>query len=162
MTLAIVTIDERTRAHASAARLLEWDATIRELVDPKHLVIRQDATALLVTTSQQAIVLELRGDEDAILESVTLPHDVLAERIIEYVDIVRQIAKDAGFGGVSRLEALDMAKKVTHDRAGKILERRLRPFGIDHTTARRLFTLLLSLRVDTTRLTGVHGHRRAF
>lgn len=162
VTLATVTIDDRTRAEASAARLLEWDATIRELLDPAHLVMRDDANTLSVTTSQQAIVLELRDAEGGVLETVTLPHDVLAEGIIEYVDIVRQIAKDAGFGGVARLAALDMAKKVTHDRAGKLLERRLRPFGIDHPTARRLFTLLLSLRVDTTRLTGVHGHRRAF
>ena len=57
------------------------------------------------------------------------------------------------------MEALDMAKKVTHDRAGRVLKRELRQFGLDFETARRLFTLLLSLRVDTTRLTGIHGHR---
>jgi uncharacterized protein (UPF0262 family) len=58
------------------------------------------------------------------------------------------------------MEALDMAKKVTHDRAGRVLKRELRDFGFDLETSRRLFTLLLSLRVDTTRLVGIHGHRR--
>ena len=53
-----------------------------------------------------------------------------------------------------------MAKKVTHDKAGRALKRHLRDLRMDHPTARRLFTLLVSLRVDTTRLTGVYGHRR--
>jgi len=53
-----------------------------------------------------------------------------------------------------------MAKKVTHDRAGRVLKRELRDFGFDLETSRRLFTLLLSLRVDTTRLVGIYGHRR--
>ncbi|MBW2223750.1 MAG: UPF0262 family protein [Deltaproteobacteria bacterium] len=57
------------------------------------------------------------------------------------------------------MEALDMAKKVTHDRAGRVLKRELRDVGFDLETSRRLFTLLLSLRVDTTRLVGIHGHR---
>ncbi|MBW1831057.1 MAG: UPF0262 family protein, partial [Deltaproteobacteria bacterium] len=76
--------------------------------------------------------------------------------ITEYIDIVRQIA-DAD--GVNQMEALDMAKKVTHDRAGRVLKRELRDVGFDLETSRRLFTLLLSLRVDTTRLVGIHGHR---
>jgi hypothetical protein len=52
-----------------------------------------------------------------------------------------------------------MAKKVTHDDAGRKLQRLCRPLGADHDTCRRLFSLLLALRVDTTRLTGIHGHR---
>jgi hypothetical protein len=63
-------------------------------------------------------------------------------------------------GGVERLEALDMAKKATHDKLARVLKRELRPMGVDHDTARRLFTLLLSIRVDTTRIHGAHGHRR--
>jgi hypothetical protein len=61
--------------------------------------------------------------------------------------------------GINQIEALDMAKKVTHDRAGRLLKRELRDFGLDLETSRSLFTLLLSLRVDTTKLTGIHGHR---
>ena len=53
----------------------------------------------------------------------TIPHELLSEHITEYIDIVRQIA-DAD--GLNQMEALDMAKKVTHDRAGRVLKRELR------------------------------------
>ena len=94
------------------------------------------------------------------MSEVTLPHDILAPHIQEYVDIVRQLAKTDSTGGLARLEALDMAKKVCHDRAGRTILRRCRALGLDHPTARRFYTLLVTLRVDTTRLVGVHGHRR--
>jgi uncharacterized protein (UPF0262 family) len=57
------------------------------------------------------------------------------------------------------MEALDMAKKVIHDRAGRVLKRELREVGVDLDTARRLFSLLLGLKVDTTRLPGLRGHQ---
>jgi uncharacterized protein (UPF0262 family) len=73
---------------------------------------------------------------------------------------VRELARADVQGGLARLEALDVAKKVTHDKAGRLLQRRCVDLEIDHPTARRLFSLLFALRVDTTRLHGVHGHRR--
>ena len=101
--------------------------------------------------------MDLRNDDDKEILFVTIPHERLSEHITEYIDIVRQIA-DAD--GLNQMEALDMAKKVTHDRAGRLLKRELRGVGFDLEASRRLFTLLLSLRVDTTRLVGIHGHRR--
>ena len=62
---------------------------------------------------------------------------------------------------LARLEALDMAKKVTHDKAGRMIRRLAPDLGLDLETARRLFSLLFSLRVDTTKLLGAHGHRTA-
>jgi len=81
----------------------------------------------------------------------------LSDHIDEYLDTVRQITSA---GSLNQVEALDMAKKVTHDRAGRVLKRALREYGFDLETSRRLFTLLLSLKVDTTRITGVRGHPR--
>ncbi len=101
-------------------------------------------------------MLDFQGEDDAPVASIAIPHELLSAHITEYIDIVRQIA-DAD--GVNQMEALDMAKKVTHDRAGRVLKRALRDVGFDLETSRRLFTLLLSLRVDTTRLVGIHGHR---
>ena len=85
--------------------------------------------------------------------------EALAEHLDEYVDIVRQIAREDASAGVLRLEALDMAKKVVHDRAGRMLKKACREMGVDLEGARRLFSLLVSLRIDTTRLVGIHGHR---
>ena len=88
-----------------------------------------------------------------------MPRAALTQHITEYVDIVRQIARVDEGRGSARVEALDMAKKLAHDSAARTLRRHLKAFETNHETCRRLWTLLLALRVDTTRLTGVRGHR---
>lgn len=155
-----VRIDERTWNEANQARRMEWDATIREMLVPGEVVMREDAHLLDVVVTQQAFVLRLLDAGGELLAEVEIAHDALAELVHEYVDVVRELARADVQGGLTRLEALDMAKKVTHDKAGRLLQRRCVDFGIDHPTSRRLFSLLFALRVDTTRLHGVHGHRR--
>ncbi len=159
MALEDVRIDERTWDSGSDARRLEWSAAIREMLEPGESAFAVSVRSLHITMTQQGFRIEGRDGAHS-SAAVDLGHDALEGLIHEYVDTVREIARADQSGGILRLEALDMAKKVTHDKAGRFLERRMRPFAIDHPTARRLFTLLLGLRVDTTRLVGVHGHRR--
>ncbi|MEM9070554.1 MAG: UPF0262 family protein [Myxococcota bacterium] len=154
-----ITIDERTWAEGNDARRLEWNAAIREMLLPGEAVLREDVNALHVTITEQEVQLEASAEE-SVVGTIAIPHHELADVIQEYVDVVRQIARADAHGGIARLEALDMAKKATHDKAARLLKRRCRELAIDHPTARRLFTLLLGLKVDTTRLMGVHGHRR--
>ncbi|MEM8608221.1 MAG: UPF0262 family protein [Myxococcota bacterium] len=155
MALDAVVIDERTRSRGSDAQEADWSAASKELLAKANEKVDYDATFHVAMTEQH---FELRaiGPDGTPLRVAKIPHDLLAEHIAEYIDIVRQIS-DAD--GVNQMEALDMAKKVTHDRAGRLLKRELREFGFDHETCRKLFTLLLSLRVDTTKLAGIHGHR---
>ena len=155
MPLSAVVIDERTLQRGSEAQHVEWEAIVRELLSKAKSSVEDVATVRVGVTEQQ-FTLDFRADDGRKLGAIAIPHELLSEHITEYVDIVRQIA-DAH--GVNQMEALDMAKKVTHDRAGRVLKRELRDFGFDLETSRRLFTLLLSLRVDTTRLVGIHGHR---
>jgi uncharacterized protein (UPF0262 family) len=157
MPLNAVVIDERTLQRGSEAQRIEWEANIRELLSnaPKSRV--EEVATLHVSVTEQQLVLDFRTDDGRELGVISIPHELLSEHITEYVDIVRQIANA---DGINQMEALDMAKKVTHDRAGRVLKRELREFGFDLEMSRRLFTLLLSLRVDTTRLVGIHGHRR--
>ena len=156
MPLTAVVIDERTLQRGSDAQQVDWETIIREVLSKARSNI-EDVATLHVGRTEQRFVLDFRTDEGRELGTIAIPHELLSEHITEYVDIVRQIA-DAN--GVNQMEALDMAKKVTHDRAGRVLKRELRQFGFDLETSRRLFTLLLSLRVDTTRLVGIYGHRR--
>jgi uncharacterized protein (UPF0262 family) len=156
MPLHAVVIGERTLARGSEAQHVEWDANVRELLS-KAGSQAEDVATLHISMTEQQFLLDFRDDDDSELVTIIIPHELLSEHITEYIDIVRQIA-DAD--GVNQMEALDMAKKVTHDRAGRVLKRELRDVGFDLETSRRLFTLLLSLRVDTTRLVGIHGHRR--
>ena len=155
MPLHAVVIGERTLARGSEAQHVEWDANVRELLS-KAGSQAEDVATLHVSMTEQQFLLDFRDDDDSELVTIIIPHELLSEHITEYIDIVRQIA-DAD--GVNQMEALDMAKKVTHDRAGRVLKREFRDVGFDLETSRSLFTLLLSLRVDTTRLVGIHGHR---
>ena len=155
MPLQSVLIDERTIQRGSEARRVEWEAIIRELLSRAKSRIEPSATLHLAVT-EQGFTLDFRTEQGDELGTVSVPHDLLSELITEYIDTVRQIAEA---DGLNQLEALDMAKKVTHDRAGRVLKRELRDFGFDLNASRRLFTLLLSLRVDTTKIVGIHGHR---
>jgi len=156
MPVNAVVIDERTLRRGSEAQHVDWEAGIRELLSKEKSSVEGPAI-LHVSVTEQQFVLDFQTDDGRDLGAITIPHELLSQHITEYIDIVRQIT-DAN--GVNQMEALDMAKKVTHDRAGRVLKRQLRQFGFDLETSRRLFTLLLSLRVDTTRLVGIHGHRR--
>jgi uncharacterized protein (UPF0262 family) len=156
MPLDAVVIDERTLQRGSEAQQVEWKANVRELLSKGQSAVGDERVTLHVSVTEQQFLLDLQGNDERPLGSLAIPHELLAEHITEYVDIVRQIESA---DGLNQMEALDMAKKVTHDRAGRVLKRELRDFGFDLEASRRLFTLLLSLRVDTTRLTGIHGHR---
>lgn len=155
MALQGVVIDERTLRRGSEAQREEWDAIIRALLSKAGELFDAETT-LHVSVTEQQFTLDFRGEGGVSRGAIGIPHELLTVHITEYVDIVRQIANAES---INQMEALDMAKKVTHDRAGRLLKRELRDFGFDLETSRRLFTLLLSMRVDTTRLTGIHGHR---
>ncbi len=158
--LSDVVIDERTWADAEEARRAEWTSAIRDmLAHADELSFAPDAARLLVTVSAQASTLDLVGKGGEPLGSCVVSRSALSSHVTEYVDIVRQIDKAEHGMGSARLEALDMGKKLAHDDAAKTLEKLCEPLGADHETCRRLWTLLLVLRVDTTRLTGVRGHR---
>ena len=160
MTLRDIRIDEEIWGSAPEARRLEWRAAIRGLLQAADEGMRAEGDRLWLSLSEQAVLLELRDAQGSTRIALSLPHDLLARLIQEYVDIVRQMGHDDGFGGVRRLATLDLAKRATHDQAGRVLVRACRPLGLEHEAARRLFTLLLGLRVDTSRLGGVGWHQR--
>jgi uncharacterized protein (UPF0262 family) len=159
VSLAEVSIDERMAREASDARRLEWATLVRELVAACEGSPRDDAHTLHITRLERAFGLALLDEAGDELAFVSTTFEALAEHMDEYVDIVRQISREDASLGVLRLEALDMAKKVVHDRAGRMLKKACREMRFDLETSRRLFSLLVSLRIDTTRLVGIHGHR---
>jgi uncharacterized protein (UPF0262 family) len=156
MPLRAVVLDERTLQRGSESQRVEWEANIRELLAKAACDIAPETTLRIELTERQ-FLLQFEPDDGGASKTIEVDHELLAEQITDYLDIVRQMtAADS----LNQMEALDMAKKVTHDRAGRVLKRQLRELGFDLETSRRLFTLLLSLKVDTTRLPGLRGHPR--
>ena len=159
MPLTDVEIDPRTWSEGSETRRAEWKLSIREFL-AAHTVGASDGPMVLkVTVTDQATGLQLVDAEGNELTRASVPRDALQDKIAEYVDIVRQLTATGFAWSSPRAEALDMAKKVVHNKAGDVLLRLLPEFKTDHETCRRLFSLLLTLRVDTSKLLGVHRHR---
>ena len=161
MPLMAIEIEEGTWSETPEPRRAEWRLAIAELVRRNVFVFPgvADAWRLRLAPGEQAVHLEARSEEGASLLALRLSREVLSRQVKEYVDVVRRMAQDDGSLHPAQLEALDMGKKVVHDDAARTLARALPELGADHETYRRLFTLLLALRVDTTKLTGVYGHR---
>ena len=159
MALEEIRIDDRTWEDADEARRQEYRLAIQEMLEDEELSFPEEAVKLDVTVNEQATVLRLCDAESNEVGCVEVPSHSLKKHITEYVDVVRQLERAMRGGGSTSVEALDMAKKLAHDDAGRTLQRHCRSLGCDHDTARRLWTLILTLRVDTTRLTGVRAHR---
>ncbi|MEM9193059.1 MAG: UPF0262 family protein [Myxococcota bacterium] len=153
-----VSIDTETWEQADPVRRREWQLSIDELGNADDLSFPESASFLDVTVSGATTTLVLRS-EDQELGQVEIPRSALSDHITEYVDIVRQMDRAYEGAGSARLEALDMAKKLAHDDAAKALRKLCKPISADHATCRRLWTLLLTLQVDTTKLMGIRGHR---
>jgi uncharacterized protein (UPF0262 family) len=156
MPLTAIVLDEGTLQRGSEDQRAEWDANSRALLDEAACNFEESAS-LRVTVDERQFVLRFENGTGAGLGEVVVDYEPLSKTVVEYLDIVRQMSTA---DSLNQMEALDMAKKVTHDRAGRLLKRALRDYGFDLETSRRLFTLLLSLKVDTTRLPGLRGHRR--
>lgn len=127
--------DERRRGEYRACaedlrRADGFDARVARL----HLEL--DATTLRLSGRSKG--------EQAIAE-VDVARADLAALTEEYLEVIAQVEEVGRTGGISRMEALDMAKKVVHDRAGRLLVRRCRPLGLDLESARRLFSLWVAL-----------------
>lgn len=140
------------------ARLLELKTLKNGLEEYARSLEGPEGRTLKIQAEPDALGLELRDAGDDLLASVAIPPDALGELLDEYLGIVRKLSREDVHASAFEVEALDMAKKVVHDRAGRMLRRALREFGLDLEAARRVFSVFVSLLVDTTRIAGVHGH----
>lgn len=142
------------------ARLAELKALKNGLEEYARGLEGLEARALTIRAELGAIELKLRDAAGESLAEIAIPPEALGELLDEYLGIVRKLSREDVHGSAFEIEALDMAKKVVHDRAGRMLRRALREFGLDLEAARRLFSIFVSLIVDTTLIAGVHGHHR--
>lgn len=154
--LADVLIDDVTWGCATRPRRGEWRQLIQELTEEGVFlappVSEIAALRAYVTVHKGGIAVALHDPTGRQLERLELPHQEIAPIIREYMDIVRQMTKVRGGRNSPQMEALDIAKRLTHDDAAETLLQHFRAVRPDHATARRLFTLMVILTHDTTRL----------
>jgi uncharacterized protein (UPF0262 family) len=159
MALRDFRIDEDTWAAASPMRRAEWRTAIDDLRDAALSPRFADRYALL-TAETSAMRLDFLDDGGHVRETVTVPLAVLEPHVKEYLAIIRRLDEGAGHREASWIEAVDMAKKVVHDSAGRALAATVPNFSDDLEAHRRLFTMLLSVIVDTTHLVHARAHAR--
>jgi uncharacterized protein (UPF0262 family) len=149
-----IRIEEPLWSSVSDARRAEWQRATQELLE-EHAFTRETPRRILVSLTPEAVI--FRSDDDG--PRVEVPRSLIDGHLQGYVGICRRMGALEQGASSAMLEALDMAKKLAHDDAAQAVARFFKPLGPDHRTSRRLFTLLVTLLVDTTRLTMVHAHR---
>ncbi len=154
-----VRIDDAVWDAAEQARRHDWRVSIADLVEAGGL--GKDGDALLhITPAQNAILLATFDEHGLPRDLLEVNHAALREHIEEYLAIIRRIESGETNDSSSVMHTLDMAKKVVHDDGAKTLAEALPNLARDHEGYRRLFSLILSLVVDVTKLPGAKAHRR--
>lgn len=155
--LVEIRIDESFWNAANDERRREWRLLIAELIEHHPNDGMEDVRLTLVPGGGDGTSLALERLDGIPSAKAVVPADALAPHFRAYLDVCHQMMMLIEGSHSARLEALDMAKRVTHDRAAKTLLEVCPSIVPDHDTARRLFSLLTSLEFDTSRMQG--GHR---
>lgn len=154
-TLADLRIDEATWSSGSPDRRHEWRLAIQEVLTEGSFEADDGLVGPfrgVVKLEPGRVRFELVAADGSALTASEIPKGQIEPLVKEYMQTIVEMTK-LGVGSNSpRLEALDIAKKITHDEAGEVIETHLRGLKPDHPTARRIFTLLVTLYHDTTKL----------
>jgi uncharacterized protein (UPF0262 family) len=157
--LSEIRIDETTWEKGSDGNKAEWRTAIHDLVSVGEFALPEGGVRALVTLAPDAIRFDVLTSDGRVAAAQALSLAELRPLAREYIDTCAELAR-VGLGAHSpRLEALDIAKRITHDEAGQLIESRLQLARPDHATARRIFTLLVTLLHDTTRI-GITPHMK--
>ncbi|MFO0615344.1 MAG: UPF0262 family protein [Polyangiaceae bacterium] len=152
--LGRIDIDGASLRAASALQAVEWRLLLEEL---GRAELRGDAPveALVVERTDAFARLRLEGSS-GVLRVVEIGTPMVLSLFDEYAGTVRQMMD--GSLPLPRLEALDMAKKVVHDRAGRTLRGLLPELTGDLEAFRRLFSLVVAMRVDPSEMSRARRH----
>lgn len=148
-------IDDATWSAGTTVRRHEWRLAIDELLQEGRFQLpdgQNGVARALVTLAPTHVRLELRDQVGHVTLRQELPLSVLRPLMNEYMETIQEMSKLKLSANSPRLEALDIAKRLTHDEAGETVVTLLGALKPDHGTARRFFTLLVTLLFDTTRL----------
>ncbi len=159
MPVVTIRIEDVLWDSAPDARREDWRVSIHGLTEDACLGEKDDH--LLVVSHAEGVVALALFDEDGAPRAL---HEIrvteLREHVDEYLAIVARMHKSEASDVSAHMHTLDMAKKVVHDAGARTLARALPEIACDHEGYRRLFSLVLSIVVDVTKLPGAAAHRR--
>ncbi len=154
-------LDEARWAEVSEGRQQEWRLAIRELLDDHLFRLDQSPLVMRVSWDDKAVRLRWEALEEGVVADLSIDRTQLDPWMRDYVDICQKLsALDAKQTSLAELTALDQSKRDAHDLAAREIATALDAVGPTLDTTRRIFTLLVVLLVDTTRLAALqrpHG-----
>lgn len=160
MSIRDLRLDEETWQRATDLRRAEWRSAIEDLLHESVFAEGLHGLHLLATFQQDHVLVEGLDDEGFVRSSVVITLASVDEFVKEYLEIIERLDEGAGHRDSTWLLAVDMAKKVVHDKAAKTLAATVPELSQDHATLRKVFTLVFSLAIDTTKMTSARIHRR--
>lgn len=156
MPVHTVRIEERLWSSASMLRKQEWRIVIHDIVSGTLPWPTREASTLVAGCDDEHMDFHLASSSES-KDILRFPRTSIAPLVNEYTDIIKKLS--AGDLQDAHFETLDMAKRVVHDTGARKLAVLLPGVGANLETNRRLFSLVVSLAVDTTRLGPYPGHR---
>lgn len=135
-------------------RRQEWRLAIRELLDEHLFRVEQSPLLLRVIWDDTLVQLRFETAPGDVVADIQIPRaERLDRQLREYIDTCKGLSSlEDRRASLQEISSIDQSKRDAHDLAARDLSRDLAPVGPTHDTARRLFTLLVVLLVDTTQI----------
>jgi uncharacterized protein (UPF0262 family) len=149
--LAAVTLDERTVVHRTRQIEQEREIAIYDLLEANSFApVGSDGGPyrLVLGIEENRLVFDVQLDDGTAHRKVMLSLTPLRRVIKDYFLICDSYFKAIRTAPPSQIEALDMARRVSHNEGSELLRERLKgKIEVDFDTARRLFTLICVLHL---------------
>jgi hypothetical protein len=156
MPAHVIRIEERLWSSATSLRKQEWRTIINDIVSGEPLWPKRDPCTLIAGCDDNHVQFLFTGSSRAD-DTIVFPRADIAPIVGEYAGLIKKLA--GGDLHSAQFETLDMAKRVVHDSGGRKLGVLLPDVSPSLETRRRVFSLVVSLTVDTTRLGPYPAHR---
>lgn len=147
--LVRITLDDKSISRANPNVVHEREVAIYDILDENtfEVVGRADGPfTLALAIVEDRLVLTIGTDSPAEPFSVVLALSPFRRIIKDYFAVCDTYYQAIRNAPPSRIQTIDMGRRALHDEGSRVLAERLKgKIGLDHATARRLFTLICAL-----------------
>jgi len=149
--LVAVTLDERTVVRRTRQIEQEREIAIYDLLEENSFAPAGSPGGpyrLALAIEENRLVFDIRLEDDSAHGKVMLSLTPFRRAIKDYFLICDSYFKAIRHAPAAQIEALDMARRGTHNEGSTLLKDRLKgKIEVDFNTARRLFTLICVLHL---------------
>ncbi len=149
--IANVTLDERTVVRRSPDVEHERAVAIFDLLEENSFApadLPGGPYHVHLSIEEDRLIFDVRSARGKALAKIALALAPFRRVVKDYFTVCESYYAAIRTASPSRIEAIDMGRRALHDEGSVLLRERLAgKVEIDHTTARRLFTLLCVLHI---------------